>query len=77
MTPPEPVLAGRVVAITGASEGIGEQFARAVSAAGAAVVLGARRVERIEGLARELGRAAAVHLEVTSEESRTPSSPPP
>jgi hypothetical protein len=67
----EPALSGRVVALTGASSGIGSQFAHAISAAGASVVLGARRLDRIEALAAKLESAVAVALDVTSEESRS------
>src|SRR5436190_24038754 len=60
---------GRVVAITGASSGLGEASARLLSAEGATVVLGARRVERIRSLADELtgrgGKALAVATDVT------------
>lgn len=48
----------KVVAITGASSGIGEATARALAAAGARVVLGARRTARIDRLAEELGGVA-------------------
>lgn len=60
---------GKVVVITGASSGNGEATARHLSAQGATVVLGARRVERIESLAKELtnrgGKALAVATDVT------------
>lgn len=61
---------GKVVVITGASSGLGEAAARLLSAAGASVVLGARRSDRIEALAQELtdggGKALAVTTDVTS-----------
>ncbi len=60
---------GKVVVITGASSGNGEATARLLSAQGATVVLGARRVERIKSLADELakrgGKALAVATDVT------------
>lgn len=52
------MITDKVVAITGASSGIGEATARVLAAAGAKVVLGARRVERITPLAAELGGVA-------------------
>jgi NADP-dependent 3-hydroxy acid dehydrogenase YdfG len=61
-------LEGRVAAITGASSGIGAATARALSAAGAAVALGARRRERLEELAESLDGPASVHeVDVTDE----------
>ena len=61
-------LAGRVAAITGASSGIGEATAHALSRAGAAVALGARRGDRLEALAGELEGAASVHeVDLTDE----------
>lgn len=54
-----------VVMITGASSGIGEATARAASAAGATVVLLARRKDRLSALAEELGNALAVECDVT------------
>jgi NAD(P)-dependent dehydrogenase (short-subunit alcohol dehydrogenase family) len=66
-------LKGRTVLIAGASSGIGAGFARTVAAAGARVVLGARRLDRVEALARELGAAGGealpVVLDVTNEAS--------
>ena len=51
-------LSGRRIVITGASSGIGEATARALVAEGASVALGARRGDRLESLAGELGDAA-------------------
>lgn len=56
---------GAVVVVTGASSGIGEATARAAAAAGARVVLAARREDRIQALAAELGQAVAVRCDVT------------
>src|SRR6476659_11050147 len=49
-------LDGKVSAITGASSGIGEATAKHLAERGAAVMLGARRHDRLEGLAAEIGR---------------------
>ena len=60
---------GKVVVITGASSGLGESTARLLSAQGASVVLGARRVDRLRSLVDELtgsgGKALSVSTEVT------------
>jgi NADP-dependent 3-hydroxy acid dehydrogenase YdfG len=58
---------GKVVVITGASSGLGEATARHLAGEGAKLVLGARRLERLRALARELnlGTDAAVETDVT------------
>lgn len=59
----------KVILITGASSGIGEGIARELGNAGAKVLLGARRLERIEAIAAEIsgagGVAQARELDVT------------
>ncbi|MFC0203728.1 SDR family NAD(P)-dependent oxidoreductase [Novosphingobium soli] len=63
-------LKGRTTLVAGASSGIGAGFARAIAAAGGQVVLGARRRDRTQALAEEIGgRALAVALDVTDEGS--------
>ena len=58
---------GKVVVIAGASSGLGEATARHLSQHGAKLVLGARRIERLQALAEELslGKDAAVQTDVT------------
>lgn len=60
---------GKVVVITGASSGLGEATARLLSAQGASIVLGARRIDRLQTLADELtgsgGKALARATDVT------------
>ena len=64
-------LDGRTAVVTGASAGIGRATAQALAREGARVALGARRVERVEGLAGELpGEGHLAHaLDVTDGES--------
>ena len=59
---------GKVVVITGASSGLGQATARLLSVQGATVVMGARRIDRLQALAQELaggGKALAVATDVT------------
>jgi clavulanate-9-aldehyde reducatase len=64
----EQPLEGRVAAITGASSGIGEATALALSRAGATVALAARRRDRLDALAERLDGEASVHqVDVTDE----------
>ena len=62
-------ISGKVVVITGASSGLGEATARALAVRGARLVLGARRVDRLNALVDELtkggGAAFAVATDVT------------
>ncbi len=63
------IIEGKVVVITGASSGLGEATARLLCEQGACVVLGARRMDRLEALAKELtdggGKALAIATDVT------------
>ena len=62
-------LTGRVALVTGASSGLGQQFARALVDNGAAVALVARRADRIKALQAEIekgcGKAVAIEADVT------------
>jgi NAD(P)-dependent dehydrogenase (short-subunit alcohol dehydrogenase family) len=64
-------LDGRTAIVTGASSGLGERFAYVLAAAGAGVVLAARRLEKVEAAARQIraggGDAIAVCCDVTSD----------
>ncbi|MEJ8847421.1 SDR family oxidoreductase [Variovorax rhizosphaerae] len=66
-------LAGRVAFVTGASSGLGAQFAKTLSRAGAAVVLASRRIEKLKELRARIegegGDAHVVELDVTDRQS--------
>lgn len=65
-------LAGKVALVTGASSGIGEAAARSLAAAGAEVVVSARRAQKLDALVAEIGdnggKAAALAGDVSREE---------
>ena len=66
-------LSGRVAFITGASSGLGAQFARTLSSTGAAVVLASRRIEKLKDLRAQIdgegGDAHVIELDVTDHDS--------
>ena len=59
----------KVALITGASAGLGVEFARQLSRRGHALVLAARRKERLEDLAKELGNARAVAIDLSKKDA--------
>jgi len=63
---------GKIVVITGASSGMGEAMAELLSDCGAKVVLGARRADRLESLAKRIkdagGQVAWLQMDVTHRE---------
>jgi NAD(P)-dependent dehydrogenase (short-subunit alcohol dehydrogenase family) len=63
-------LDGQVALVTGASSGLGERFARVLHAAGATVVVAARREERLAALLGELPGAVAVPADLSRAEER-------
>ena len=66
-------LSGRVALVTGASSGLGAQFARTLARAGAGVVLASRRLEKLKELRARIegegGDAHVVELDVTNHDS--------
>ena len=66
-------LSGRVALVTGASGGLGAQFARTLASAGAAVVLASRRIDKLKELRSQIegqgGSAHVVELDVTDIDS--------
>ena len=61
-------LDGKVCIVTGASSGFGDRFARVLSAAGAKVVVAARRRDRLDELAAELPDALAIQCDVSRDD---------
>lgn len=68
-------LHGKTALVSGASSGLGEYFAKVLAQAGAEVVVAARRLDRLEKLVDEIvaegGKAHAVAMDVTSQDSVT------
>jgi len=62
-------LDGKVVVLTGASSGLGARFARVCDAAGASLVLAARRLDRLDELGAELTNAITVRADFATDEA--------
>jgi 3-oxoacyl-[acyl-carrier protein] reductase len=60
-------LAGRVALVTGASSGLGQQFARALADNGAAVALVARRADRLDAFKAELEKSGAQAIAIAAD----------
>uniref|UniRef100_E6VHU8 Short-chain dehydrogenase/reductase SDR n=1 Tax=Rhodopseudomonas palustris (strain DX-1) TaxID=652103 RepID=E6VHU8_RHOPX len=62
-------VSNEVILVTGASQGLGRQFARVLAARGAAVALAARQTDKLQSLEQKIrdsgGRAVAVRMDVT------------
>ncbi|NEV77449.1 SDR family oxidoreductase [Rhodopseudomonas sp. BR0C11] len=62
-------VSNEVILVTGASQGLGRQFSRVLAARGAAIVLAARQIDKLQSLEQEIkdggGRAVAVRMDVT------------
>jgi NAD(P)-dependent dehydrogenase (short-subunit alcohol dehydrogenase family) len=64
-------LKGKTVLITGASSGIGESAARFLSSFGMRLILAARRIDKLETIAKEIGNAVAIEMDISDKESIT------
>ncbi|HQS84822.1 MAG: 3-ketoacyl-ACP reductase [Alphaproteobacteria bacterium 16-39-46] len=62
-------LKNKTALITGASSGLGEQFARILSAAGARVILSGRRLDKLTALVQDLKNAYPLEMDVASKSS--------
>jgi len=62
-------LTGKTALITGASSGLGERMAYALAENGATVILAARRIEKLEAMAKAIKNAIAIELDITSKSS--------
>lgn len=62
-------LKGKTALVTGASSGLGEQFSRSLSDAGARVILAARCIDKLKTLAVELNNAKAIQMNVSDQQS--------
>ena len=66
-----PELDGTVALVTGASSGIGEATARALARQGAKVAVAARRKDRLDALAQEIGDVLVIEADITDREQAT------
>lgn len=62
-------LHGKTAIITGASSGLGEQFARVLNSSGARVILAARSIDKLRALAEELNNAVTIQMDVSDKQS--------
>ncbi|MFU7501036.1 MAG: SDR family NAD(P)-dependent oxidoreductase [Candidatus Tisiphia sp.] len=62
-------LTGKTALITGASSGLGEQFARLLSSQGVRVILASRRLDKLQTLSSELNNAVALEMDVADKTS--------